>query len=96
MGGVVFAEKKVAAGETISYVIAMGYGDSAEELTAAANKFLSVKAFDKAWDETIAYWQEKVNALLPHRQQGFRPVDEVGKLPANAASDLWMFVPSTS
>ena len=61
LGGVVFAEKKVAAGETISYVIAMGYGDSAEELTAAANKFLSVKAFDKAWDETIAYWQEKVN-----------------------------------
>ena len=22
---------------------------------------MSVKAFDKAWDETIAYWQEKVN-----------------------------------
>lgn len=61
LGGVVFAEKKVDAGETISYVIAMGYGDSAEELTTAANKFLSVKAFDKAWDETIAYWQEKVN-----------------------------------
>lgn len=61
LGGLVFAEKTVAAGETIAYVVAMGYGDSAQELTSAANKFLSVEAFDTAWKETVSYWQEKVN-----------------------------------
>ncbi len=61
LGGIVFEEKTVAPGETIAYVIAMGYGDSEEELCASANKFLSVEAFDKAWETTVSYWKEKVN-----------------------------------
>lgn len=73
LGGIVFAEKSVAAGETISYVIAMGYGDSAEALTADANKFLDTAAFDKAWDDTCAYWKEKVNVSY---QTGSKDFDQ--------------------
>ena len=61
LGGIVFAEKTVAPGETIAYVIAMGYGDSREELCTSANKYLSVEAFDKAWETTVSYWKDKVN-----------------------------------
>ncbi|MGN0368252.1 MAG: GH36-type glycosyl hydrolase domain-containing protein [Wujia sp.] len=71
LGGLVFEEKTVEPGETISYVVAMGYGSSAQELTEKANKFLSVEAFDRAWEETVSYWKEKVNVSYHTGSQDF-------------------------
>ncbi len=60
LGGICFETKTVKPGEKISYVVAMAYGKDGN-FESDVCKFLDVEAFDNTWDETVAYWQEKVN-----------------------------------
>ncbi len=61
LGGLCFAEKNVKPGEKIAYVVVMGYGTGEEQLEGVASKFLDTETFDKVFEETSAYWKEKVN-----------------------------------
>ena len=64
LGGLCFSECRVAPQETITYVIAMGYGKSEKDLMENCCGFLSEAAFDRCWNETKEYWKEKVNVSL--------------------------------
>lgn len=64
LGGLCFPECRVAPQETITYVVAMGYGKSEEDLMENCYGFLSEKAFDQCWEQTKEYWKEKVNVSV--------------------------------
>ncbi len=62
LGGLVFEQTTLRAGEEVSYHIAMGYGITEEDFIEAAKKFLtSSKAFDEAVLFTKNYWNQKIN-----------------------------------
>ncbi len=61
LGGLVFAKTTVAPGESFSVIVAMGYGTGVSEISDEASRLLSEKVFDAKWDQTVAYWKEKVN-----------------------------------
>ncbi len=61
LGGIAFPEIILEPNTTVSYVIAMGYGSSKEELEAAALKFRTEKACLDSLADTKDYWEEKIN-----------------------------------
>lgn len=71
LGGICFGAKSVKPGEKISYVVAMAYGNAGEDLGKAVSKFLDADAFDKAWNETIKYWEDKVNVAYQTGSKDF-------------------------
>lgn len=75
LGGICFAEQKVKPGEKLVYIFAMGYGDEEVRFAQDAAKLLEEKTFDSMWNQTISYWQEKVNVSYHTSQKDF---------------DLWM------
>jgi cellobiose phosphorylase len=64
LGGLCFPECRVAPQETITYIVAMGYGKSEEDLMENCCGFLSENAFDQCWEQTKEYWKEKVNVSV--------------------------------
>ncbi len=56
-----FETRKLAAGETKTYLIALGYGNSEEDMTEIGKKYLNLKHFDRLLQETNNFWQEKIN-----------------------------------
>lgn len=75
LGGICFSERAVKPGETLVYIFAMGYGSDETQIAAEAQKLLDEAAFDKLWEQTVAYWQDKVNVSYHTGEQAF---------------DLWM------
>ncbi len=61
VGALKFKEVSLEPNQSISYVVAMGYGDSLEELEQDAHKFLCEKCFDESLANTKEYWNEKIN-----------------------------------
>ena len=64
LGGLCFQECRVGPKEKITYVVAMGYGNTEEELIQSCKPFLNEQAFDRCWEETAEYWNHKVNVKL--------------------------------
>jgi cellobiose phosphorylase len=64
LGGLCFSELRVAPQEKITYIVAMGYGKTEEDLIENGCKFLTEAAFDQCWEKTKRYWNEKVNVRL--------------------------------
>ena len=56
-----FADCTLEPGETRTYIVALGYGESEAEITELGNKYLIKKHFDKYLEETKEFWQEKIN-----------------------------------
>ena len=56
-----FANCTLEPGETRTYIVALGYGESEAEITELSKKYLIKKHFDKYLEETKAFWQEKIN-----------------------------------
>lgn len=56
-----FQDAALAPGETKTYIVALGYGQSEAEITEIGKKYLITKHFDKALEETKNYWQNKIN-----------------------------------
>lgn len=56
-----FADAVISPGETKTYIIALGYGNSEEEIDKLGEKYLDTKAFDSFLEETKKYWQDKIN-----------------------------------
>lgn len=75
LGGICFAERTVKPGETLVYIFAMGYGSDENQLTEEAEPLLNAETFDRLWEQTVAYWQDKVNVSYHTGEQAF---------------DLWM------
>lgn len=61
LGGLVFSKVIVKAGDEVSYLIAMGYGNSEEGLVRDACKFFAPGVFEKVATETKEYWNQKIN-----------------------------------
>jgi cellobiose phosphorylase len=61
LGGIQFAEVSIAPGDEKTYVIAMGYGASKENLENCAQKFLSKESSFASLEATKAYWEDKIN-----------------------------------
>ena len=56
-----FADCTLEPGETRTYIVALGYGESEAEITELSKKYLIKKHFDKYLEETKGFWQEKIN-----------------------------------
>lgn len=56
-----FADCTLKPGETRTYIVALGYGESEAEITELSKKYLIKKHFDKYLEETKEFWQEKIN-----------------------------------
>lgn len=56
-----FANCTLKPGETRTYIVALGYGESEAEITELSKKYLIKKHFDKYLEETKEFWQEKIN-----------------------------------
>lgn len=56
-----FADVTLQPGETKTYIVALGYGQSEAEVTEIGKKYLITKHFDSYLEETKEYWQDKIN-----------------------------------
>lgn len=56
-----FGDVVLAPGETKTYIVALGYGESEADITEIGKKYLITKHFDKSLEETKEYWQNKIN-----------------------------------
>ena len=56
-----FADCTLEPGETRTYIVALGYGESEAEITELSKKYLIKKHFDKYLEETKEFWQGKIN-----------------------------------
>lgn len=56
-----FQDCELQPGETRTYIVALGYGQSEADITELGKKYLITKHFDKYLKETKAYWQKKIN-----------------------------------
>uniref|UniRef100_UPI000ABAA390 hypothetical protein n=1 Tax=Clostridium sp. NkU-1 TaxID=1095009 RepID=UPI000ABAA390 len=61
LGGLCFQECRIGPKEKITYLVAMGYGDTEEELIHSCEQFLNETAFDRCRKQTAEYWNQKVN-----------------------------------
>ncbi|WP_312503727.1 GH36-type glycosyl hydrolase domain-containing protein [Lacrimispora sp.] len=64
LGGLCFQECRIGPKEKITYLVAMGYGNTEEELMHSCVQFLNETAFDRCWKQTAEYWNQKVNVRL--------------------------------
>lgn len=56
-----FNDCELKAGESRTYVVALGYGESEADITELGKKYLITKHFDKHLEECKEYWQKKIN-----------------------------------
>lgn len=61
LGGIVFKEISLKAGEEKTYIISMAYANTKEELTLLTNSYQTLGACEKSLQETKAYWLKKLN-----------------------------------
>lgn len=66
-----FNDCELKPGESRSYVIALEYGTSKEELESIGNKYIDVDVFDKYLEETKNYWQDKINVSYNSADKNF-------------------------
>ena len=63
IGALRFNAATVKAGESVSYVIAMGIAEDESEALKVFSQFNSIDKFDKALEETKDFWNEKVSSI---------------------------------
>lgn len=56
-----FQDAVLQPGESRTYILALGYGESEAEITEISKKYLITKHFDTYLKETKDFWQEKIN-----------------------------------
>ena len=66
-----FDNVTLAAGESKTFVIALGYGKSQDEVTGLSDKYLTTATFDKMLEETNESWQEKINVRYSSKDTDF-------------------------
>ncbi|MBR3646687.1 MAG: cellobiose phosphorylase [Lachnospiraceae bacterium] len=66
-----FATTTLKAGQTKTFLLALGYGQSAEEVTALSDKYLDTKIFDADIEKTKEEWQEKINLRYSSKDTDF-------------------------
>lgn len=71
LGGLRFPEVTLNEGEKISYILALAYGESEENLIKTAEKFLSKSSFDASLNETKEYWNKKINISYQSGDKNF-------------------------
>ena len=66
-----FNNCELKPGESRSYVIALEYGTSKEELESIGSKYIDVDSFYKYLEETKNYWQDKINVSYNSADKNF-------------------------
>ena len=66
-----FATTTLKAGETKTFLLALGYGQSADEVTALSDKYLDTKTFSENIEKTKEEWQEKINLRYSSKDKDF-------------------------
>lgn len=61
LGGIRFKECSLSAGESKTYVIAMGYGYDRDDMLKEVNSLLYNKKYEASFLDTKEYWAKKVN-----------------------------------
>lgn len=61
IGGIGFSQITLKPQESKSYIVAMGFASCESGFDEMAKKYLNEEAFDKALEETKAYWDNKIN-----------------------------------
>ncbi|MDF2589010.1 MAG: cellobiose phosphorylase-like protein [Anaerocolumna sp.] len=61
LGGIQFEAITLAPGQEKTYLIVMGYGATISGIEAGTKKFLSKQVCIDSFNETKAYWEEKIN-----------------------------------
>jgi cellobiose phosphorylase len=61
LGGIQFETVSLQPGEEKTYIIAMGFGSSKDDIELQAKKFLTKKTTMEAFQQTKEYWDEKIN-----------------------------------
>lgn len=56
-----FGDVTLEPNESRTYIMALGYGNSIEEISNMGDKYLNVKAFESQIEQTKEYWQKKIN-----------------------------------
>ncbi|NLZ81931.1 MAG: cellobiose phosphorylase, partial [Clostridiales bacterium] len=71
LGGIVFKEITLKAGEEKTYIITMCYGKTKEDLSILADSYHTFTACEKALVETKKYWLEKLNVKYKTAEPDF-------------------------
>ncbi|MBE6025026.1 MAG: cellobiose phosphorylase [Cellulosilyticum sp.] len=61
LGGIAFGSVTLKPQDSKSYIIVLGFNKDEETFDQVSKKYLSEAAFDKALEETKAYWEQKIN-----------------------------------
>ncbi|WP_069999350.1 GH36-type glycosyl hydrolase domain-containing protein [Cellulosilyticum sp. I15G10I2] len=72
MGGLRFATEMISPGKSKTYVVAIGIDAKGAYFEDIASEYLSEKKFDKHFQETIKYWNQKLNLTF---ETGDRQLD---------------------
>ncbi|NLM12140.1 MAG: cellobiose phosphorylase [Epulopiscium sp.] len=70
-GGLGFEEIVLQPDESKVYIIALGYGNTKEDFIVYGEKYLSEKAFHKAFEEMKAYWKTQLNVRFETGDEKF-------------------------
>ena len=54
-----------------TFVVALGYGESMNDINELSKKYLSVEEFDKYLEETKEFWQKKINVSYSSADKEF-------------------------
>lgn len=66
-----FEKTTLKKGESKTFLMALGYGKSEEEITGLSDKYLETAVFDRLLEETNISWQEKINIRYASKDTDF-------------------------
>ncbi len=61
MGGLLFPQVQLAAGQAVEYIVLLGISEDADEAKRVYSAYNTAEKVEKALEETKEYWQKKVN-----------------------------------
>lgn len=71
IGAIRFEDTIIESNSSITYIVAMGFGDSKGDFDSIVNNSLTETAFDKLLQETKSYWHEKINISYETKDEKF-------------------------
>jgi cellobiose phosphorylase len=70
-GGIGFEETVLQPGNTITYIVALTFGRTQQELMGYADKYLEKERFNQIFENTLADWNRKLNISFETGKESF-------------------------
>ncbi|EKQ57683.1 MULTISPECIES: cellobiose phosphorylase [unclassified Clostridium] len=71
IGAIRFEDEIIEAGESKTYIVAIGFGNSESDFSSIVDNHLTETAFDGFLEETKAYWNKKINISYETKNKQF-------------------------